>query len=241
MRNNSKDYPRSNNFITSSVWADDIKTHGFNFFNTWHYQDSYFSTDGTPLPKPYNSGKAFYALNKHLSLVNNEMTTDYEKVFALRFLIHIIGDLHQPMHNISRVTSKFPRGDLGGNFFRLNDEKYSNLHSLWDSGLKLLPEFKRPLSDDKSSWLSIYSEELMASYPLSSFSKDIMTASYKQWQADNIDLVKAYVYTNIEPNTRPNEDYLTNNQEIVKKQLVLAGYRLANALNCTFDTNKCIK
>ena len=43
--------------------------------------------------------------------------SDEERLsYALRLLIHYIGDIHQPLHAISRVDSKYPKGDAGGNF-----------------------------------------------------------------------------------------------------------------------------
>lgn len=106
--------------------------------------------------------------------------------------------------------------------------------------MKSLPEFSRPLNDKSREWLSNYSDELMAEYPASIFSRDIITASFIQWQQEHAELVKMYVYNNIEPYSKPKDDYLISNKEIIKKQLVLAGYRLANVLNCEFKTKKCI-
>jgi hypothetical protein len=49
-------------------------------------------------------------------------------------MIHYVGDIHQPLHATSRLDPKYPKGDAGGNFFKLpaiGDVK--NLHSVWDS------------------------------------------------------------------------------------------------------------
>ena len=53
---------------------------------------------------------------------------------AMRFLIHYIGDLHQPLHSATRVDHEYPKGDFGGNLVYLPDrEGAKNLHSVWDS------------------------------------------------------------------------------------------------------------
>ena len=58
----------------------------------------------------------------------------------MRFLIHHIGDIHQPMHTTARVNEDYPRGDTGGNAFKLpNHYGASNLHAVWD---KVMYEFK---------------------------------------------------------------------------------------------------
>jgi len=59
---------------------------------------------------------------------------------AMRFLIHMIGDIHQPLHSTARVNEDYPRGDMGANAFHLpNHYGAKNLHSVWD---KVLYEFK---------------------------------------------------------------------------------------------------
>ena len=59
---------------------------------------------------------------------------DLAKSFALRLLIHYVGDIHQPLHSTSRVDSKYPRGDAGGNLFHVpSKEGAKNLHAVWDS------------------------------------------------------------------------------------------------------------
>ena len=50
-----------------------------------------------------------------------------------RALIHFVGDIHQPLHCVSRYTKKHPNGDRGGNDFKLQHGQYRNLHLLWDA------------------------------------------------------------------------------------------------------------
>lgn len=52
----------------------------------------------------------------------------------MRLLIHYVGDIHQPLHTVSRFTKDFPNGDMGGNLFMLKEsENVTELHALWDS------------------------------------------------------------------------------------------------------------
>lgn len=58
------------------------------------------------------------------------------KSYALRLLIHYIGDIHQPLHASARVDKKYPKGDAGGNFFTVPaKENTKNLHAVWDSAV----------------------------------------------------------------------------------------------------------
>ena len=60
---------------------------------------------------------------------------------AVRFLVHYMGDLHQPLHTIARVNDDYPKGDQGGNLFKLPKvNNTDNLHSIWDSMVLLETE-----------------------------------------------------------------------------------------------------
>jgi hypothetical protein len=58
------------------------------------------------------------------------------KSYALRLIIHYLGDVHQPLHCLSRVDDNFPAGDRGGNDFPLPTHYTAKeLHAVWDSVL----------------------------------------------------------------------------------------------------------
>jgi len=57
-----------------------------------------------------------------------------QKAFALRLIIHYVGDIHQPLHATALVDSHYPKGDAGGNFEHIPaQDGVTNLHSVWDS------------------------------------------------------------------------------------------------------------
>lgn len=56
-----------------------------------------------------------------------------EVAFMARYLIHLIGDLHQPLHCTTYVSGQFPMGDEGGNLIHIMFEgKPDVLHYFWD-------------------------------------------------------------------------------------------------------------
>ena len=58
------------------------------------------------------------------------------KSFAIRLLIHYLGDIHQPLHCSAKVDKRFPTGDKGGNLFMIpNHFSSPDLHAVWDSVL----------------------------------------------------------------------------------------------------------
>ena len=64
-----------------------------------------------------------------------------EKSIMLRYLVHVVGDVHQPLHSAELFDDdRFPKGDMGGNLFLINyKEDIENLHKFWDSGADNLP------------------------------------------------------------------------------------------------------
>ncbi|MBO9621476.1 MAG: S1/P1 nuclease [Sphingomonas sp.] len=115
----------------ASVWADCIKTLGprFSYAYNWHYQN-------VNICKPFDiksncpDGNCVSAqVERNLKLLKDKKVPVRERVMALAFLVHFVGDLHQPLH-------AGDRGDLGGNRARAAYGDYVteklNLHTIWD-------------------------------------------------------------------------------------------------------------
>ena len=83
-----------------------------------HYIDIPFSSDGTALPA-IDHTNAVWGINHAISILNSNKSNAGDKKLALRLLIHVVGDIHQPLHAVTRVSSQLPEGDLGGNLFPL--------------------------------------------------------------------------------------------------------------------------
>jgi hypothetical protein len=62
-----------------------------------------------------------------------------EKALYARYLIHLAGDIHQPLHSVALFNRTYPKGDMGGNkiIITLLNGSESNLHKFWDSGAYL--------------------------------------------------------------------------------------------------------
>jgi len=87
-----------------------------------------------------------YTVNSWTQEEVDNIDCQYEKSTALRFLTHIIGDVHQPLHSAALFNDQFPNGDEGGNLFKIvypADKNINGLHKFFDSGAAKLPELKR--------------------------------------------------------------------------------------------------
>ena len=140
-----------------------------------------------------------------------------ERGEALIYLIHFVGDLHQPFHTGTGLT---PDGkpDLGGNLvkvkFRGND---TNLHSLWDSGLIST----RALSNRD------YVERLLDDVLGDRDKNELAAGSVEDWvNAAHKIAIDAHVDTG----TTITNDYVNVNLPIADEQLLLAGLRLARLI-----------
>jgi hypothetical protein len=115
--------------VYAATWADEIKSDKkYDYSYQWHYQNLKDSMTNEQLENlyqhPVSEGEhLFYAIAQ----MKARITKDKKDTEALKFLVHFMGDLHQPMH-LGRVE------DLGGNKTPVKwFGKTINMHSLWDS------------------------------------------------------------------------------------------------------------
>lgn len=110
----------------------------------------------------YETGYTYEKVNKYFP-----NGTDAESI-ALRFLIHFVGDFHQPLHCLARVNEDYPKGDAGGNAFELPYRyRVENLHALWDSVLFTTRKYlKMPLEQKNWDFLGSETEVLKSKYEI---------------------------------------------------------------------------
>ncbi|HEX8223482.1 MAG TPA: S1/P1 nuclease [Allosphingosinicella sp.] len=142
----------------AASWPDDMRSDPAEFWqktaDPWHYvtvpAGSTHAATGAP-----PEGDAVSALARFAATLRNPAASPADKRLALRFTIHIIGDLHQPLH------AGRP-GDRGGNNVKVSwFGAETNLHSVWDS--KMIDS--RQLSHSElAGWLaaSIAPEQVIA-------------------------------------------------------------------------------
>ena len=112
-----------------SNFADEIKAdRRFREFSAWHYVNIPPGKDYSDI-EPSKYGDLVVGIQKCISMVKNDKNTKEDRAFYLKMLVHLIGDLHQPMH-IGRVEDK------GGNDIQVQwFGNGSNLHRVWDSNM----------------------------------------------------------------------------------------------------------
>ena len=114
----------------ASTWADETKN--VTGTGSWHFIDLALQDRRSDIPARCPHGdcapvriKMFVA-----ELASGRPTARWSELDALRYVVHLVGDIHQPMHTVSDA-------DLGGNCERLREpiDQARNLHALWDGAL----------------------------------------------------------------------------------------------------------
>lgn len=118
------DEPPHSAEATANIGYSDHFQHDY-----WHFVDIPFSPDNTPLPAVPVPNAQTSIVDLRAALASNE--PDALKSYDLVWLLHLIVDVHQPLHCARRVTAAAHRGDAGGNAVTLNGPSLE-LHAYCD-------------------------------------------------------------------------------------------------------------
>jgi hypothetical protein len=234
-------------FMMAATWPDEIKAMNSGYQNDgdnapktpeatmntgytdkymhkyWHFVDNAFSPDGTPLPTTpaVNAETQIVALRADIASTEDDALKSYD----LTWLLHLVGDVHQPLHCTTRATAALPKGDLGGNSIAVSTPDLE-LHAYWDDllGVGSTKNYAKAFAAAKA---------LADADPTAA--ADLKT---DDWVQESFTLAKSDVYmdppigTGKGPYTiSPSSAYATNALAVAQKRVALAGTRLANVLN----------
>lgn len=198
-------------------WLDNAShTPDYAYTKTWHYKNvdegvRYEEAQANP------SGDAVTAVKQQIELLSNPSTPGADPTLALKVLIHVTGDMHQPMH-MGHAT------DLGGNRVKV---KYfgrdTNLHSVWDGSL--VESAHKWSYTEWSDQIDRVSKEQEAA---------IVDGSIDDWAKQTLALA-TQVYQSTPEGTNLSYDQVAAATPVIEQQLLNGGLRLAHLLNLIFD------
>ena len=224
----------NNTFVTAACWADDIRS-AVSTFNNWHFINIPFSLDGAPTnsftPPSFD---VVQAIQTNIAMLQNPSATLSNQAVHLRFLLHFVGDIQQPLHCSTAITASRPGGDFGGNSFSLSGG-WGNLHSLWDGGGGFLfDSLPRPLSASAQQTLNARVAAIEASYPYNYSTNLGLIPNPMTWALEGYGLAQTVCYVAIAPNSTPSSDYLNTAQMTTGARMAKGGHRLADLLNTIY-------
>jgi len=200
-------------------WADFVRSDpAFSYLSTWHYIDfdkvytypemvNYLNQDANV--------DAYTKLQFLIDELKKNNLSKYNRKIDLRMLIHIIEDIHQPMHAAHAE-------DKGGNDFKVNwFNNPTNLHSVWDSQLI---DFQQLSYTEYAAAINHTTESERAEWQADPISKWIFESNQ----------IANKLYTEIKPGDMLNYKYNFTHIDTVNEQLLKAGVRLAGVLNQIF-------
>ena len=221
--------PENTSVQTAALWMDQVQGMGWRSFRRWHYINIPYNAGGLPSVPEVDTDNAVEAVREAIATFRNPDSPDLAKAIMLRVLLHVAGDLHQPLHATSRITAEHPKGDRGGNDFLLLDfeGEPSNLHRLWDGTLGLLPNLEG--TEDEAATVRTLAKKIVSAAPEDSLPEwqelDPMT-----WAQESFHLATSVVYVGISEGRAPSEVYRVKGQLVTRRRIALAGYRLGALL-----------
>lgn len=220
----------------TATWADHIRA--MPSFHTvfpnneeWHFIDTPLESAAIDEARDGKEGNNVIAKVRDFQKVLADPAQEKQHRFALLFIIHFVGDMHQPLHCVDR-------NDRGGNAIQIKVNgrhlRESNLHSFWDTALVAMAMKDLEIPD--------FAARLDANITVAQ-KKDWQQGTPLDWANESHQLAREKGYT-LNGKTLPvnqvvdlDEAYINAARDVVVQQLQKAGIRLAKVLNDTFADN----
>ena len=229
-------------FLKAQGWADLVRDEiwsnrkGRYDHPDWHYVNRFWKpgpAGATPLVELGTLGELSKRLTESIGKAGDAALPAPERAVSLAWVLHLTGDVHQPLHSSGRVTPLDPKGDRGGNDFALDDLESPNLHALWDSILRRAR--RQSHGEGYFRWVSRVSGEVARSHPPGSLAREIATDSTDAWSREGAALAMSAAYPPyLERGAPVPRRYYEEAYAVAERQAALASYRLARVLETIF-------
>jgi hypothetical protein len=216
------------NLPDACFWADAVarKQARYRSINPLHYANVQKGAPGYDAQRDRPAGGDIVsAIEKYKAILADKDRPDAERLEALRFLAHFVGDIHQPLH----VGHKEDKGgnDLQVRFF----DRGTNLHAVWDTGI---------LQRSGRYWEQL-ARELNGRLTTEDAKKHTEQMQPDAWAQESYRLVVAQVYAGATPGAKLSQSYVDEKLPLVEQQLSVAGLRLAAVLNETLGGSGAVR
>lgn len=233
--------------MAASLWPDDIRdknnpeTHP-----EWHYVDYAVKPPAFPMePAPHPTNDILYGIQQCEVTVRSAAEASRLRAEMASWMMHLVGDIHQPLHCAALINADFPApdGDRGGNgaFIKADKEaQVINLHMFWDSQLG-----GARVADAASAREALHKAILLeAQHPRPTLPELVTSPTPKDWSLEGRKIAIEEVYlrgalkyslSKLNAPVLP-EGYSKKAKTIAERRVALAAYRLADAFKRLLDT-----
>lgn len=212
----------SQSLVKAAPWLDRIRNQDRFFYLTkYHYINRPYSANRTACLSILDKKNAVTAIEAAKSaLVSKELSLK-EKGLYLRILLHVVGDLHQPLHAINHCSLRHPKGDMGGGAFILGRNRLAKtLHQYWDKGGGFLCYTRHQVPLKKRALA------LEHQFPC----RSEVSLNPEIWAQESYQIAVQVAYA-LKEGAVPGLVYQKKVQALTKERIAASGCRLAKLLN----------
>jgi len=197
-------------------WMDNASNQDeYRYTKTWHYKNiDPDETYETAMENP--TGDVQKAIEAQIAALKSGTLNKEAQAIALRMLVHLVGDIHCPMH-MGR------RSDSGGNRHQVQFfNEGTNLHSVWDS--KMIESAHKWTYTEWVNQIDRADKKTV---------KELQQGSISDWGKQTYEVAKT-VYDNTPIGSKMSYNEVAYWTPVIERQLFLGGIRLASILNDIF-------
>ncbi len=227
-------------FLEASVWPDELRTERCGPSGcdaacnsvahcSWHYTDLPLR-DSHPEPRRMAPERPdlIVALTETQHTLSDANAPEAVRAEALAWMLHLVGDAHQPLHCATALTHEHPRGDSGGNDTEVQADGHAvKLHAYWDA---LLGTNRRPAN------ATALASRLLREHPAGELPELRSATGALSWVLEG----QQYALSNAYPSGFWKADgpgpiavdarYEAQARQTAERRAAVAGYRLANVI-----------
>jgi hypothetical protein len=204
------------------------------------------------IPNPLNDQNAVNALFRAVEIIQNSLNPQNKPTISrgfmdslmTRYLLHLVGDLHQPLHTVAFFAKDLfggtiKNGDQGGNLIPIVDifhKGETNLHKIYDDAFNTFDykTLQYPYSEEFQNELFQQADYLTSLYPEEYFGNKIDNLDFNQWAQEGFDIAQDFIYSQVEMFPVMGPEYVIKGKRICQERMTLAGYRLFRLLKIIY-------
>jgi len=224
-------------FSIVATWPDMIRNpnpasrHAFSR-PTWHTRYFFWKQEAgrvVELPNmPVPAENAVERLEFFNRVLADQNQPASDRAIGIAWVLHLVGDVHQPLHCSARVTPEDPDGDRGGGAFPLAAPD-QNLHIYWDAMVD--KAVSRQSNETFGAYFLRVAAVIEALHPKASLQDELKPGEFEAWARESLTAAQIYIYPpSLRRGEAPDVAYREMGATIALKRAALSGYRLAAML-----------